>query len=130
MSRLDFKDYPRPSLAIDPAIMTVHKGRLWTVLWRRQYPPEKGSWALPGVFVNKGEALEEAVSRALSTKANVANVSHIEQLFTWNQVNRDPRGWVVTVAYFALALPEQLSAAIEGKNQIDLFAVEVDGDSS
>ncbi len=124
-----FKDYPRPSLAVDPAVMTVYDGRLWTVLWRRQYTPDKDSWALPGVFVNKGEELEAAVARALRQKANLRQVSHMEQLFTWNKIDRDPRGWVVTVAYFALAAAEMLKAAIEGKADVGLFALEVESHS-
>lgn len=124
-----FKDYPRPSLAVDPAVMTVHNGKLWTVLWRRQYPPDEDSWALPGVFVSKGEELETAVTRALRQKANLGEVSHVEQLFTWNKIDRDPRGWVVTVAYFALAPSEQLRAAVEGKIHVGLFALEVESHS-
>jgi len=124
-----FEDYPRPSLAVDPAVMTVHSGRLWTVLWRRSYPPDKGAWALPGVFVNKGEELDAAVMRALRQKANLKEVSHVEQLFTWNKIDRDPRGWVVTVAYFALASVEQLTAAMRGNSQVGLFALEVEGSS-
>src|SRR5437868_7597459 len=118
MAQRDFKDYPRPSLAVDPAIMTVQDGRLWTVLWRRQYTPDEESWALPGVFVNEGEELEAAVTRALRKKVNVRNVSHVEQLFTWNKVARDPRGWVVTVAYFALAPHGQLQKMIAGKDHV------------
>ena len=52
--------FPRPSLAVDPAILGVEDGRVITVLWRRQYPPNEGAWALPGVFVNESESLEEA----------------------------------------------------------------------
>jgi 8-oxo-dGTP diphosphatase len=126
MTKHTFKDYPRPSLAVDPAVMTVHNGRLWTVLWRRQYPPDEDSWALPGVFVNQGEELESAVSRALKQKANLAEVSHLEQLFTWNKIDRDPRGWVVTVAYFALTPSEQLRAAVQGKIHVGLFALEIE----
>jgi len=125
IAQRSFKDYPRPSLAVDPAVMTVHDGKLWTLLWRRQYPPDKGLWALPGVFVDEGEKLEAAVTRALCEKAHVRVVSHLEQLFTWNKINRDPRGWVVTVAYFALAPPEVLQAAVEGKTEVGLFVLEV-----
>lgn len=110
--------------------MTVHSGKLWTVLWRRSYPPDKGAWALPGVFVNKGEELEAAVNRALRQKANLKEVSHVEQLFTWNKIDRDPRGWVVTVAYFALVSSEQLTAAMDGNTQVGLFALDVESSSN
>jgi len=126
----EFKDYPRPSLAVDPAVMTVHDGRLWTILWRRQNAPQQGYWALPGAFVNEGEELEAAVARALRTKANLDRTSYVEQLFAWNKVGRDPRGWVITVAYFALLPQKQLQAAVDGDKNVGLFALEFDGSSS
>ena len=121
----EFRDYPRPSLAVDPAILTVRDGKLWTLLWRRQNPPQEGTWALPGVFVNERESLEAAVARGLLAKANVRDVMHIEQLLTWNKMNRDPRGWVVTVAYFALVPAAQLLEAVEGREHVGLFALDV-----
>lgn len=124
MTVLRFDEYPKPSLAVDPALLTVEDGRLWTILWRRHHPPQEDSWALPGVFVNEGEDLEAAVRRGLHSKANVTHVSHMEQLFTWNKVGRDPRGWVVTVAYYGLLPPASLHRAVAGREDVGLFVVD------
>jgi 8-oxo-dGTP diphosphatase len=124
------EEYPRPSLAVDPALLTVEGDQLWAVLWRRQHPPQKGSWGLPGVFVNESEHLESAVRRALREKTNVPRVTHLEQLFTWNKPGRDPRGWVVTVAYFALLSHEAVHAAVAGKDDVALFRVWAHGDDN
>jgi 8-oxo-dGTP diphosphatase len=115
--------YPRPSLAVDPALLTVEGDQLWAVVWRRRHPPQEGWWALPGVFVSEGEDLEAAVHRALRDKAHASHVSHLEQLFTWNKHGRDPRGWVVTVAYFALLPYDRVHAAVTASDDAALLRV-------
>jgi 8-oxo-dGTP diphosphatase len=105
------KDYPRPSVTVDPAVLTVVDGTLRVALWCRRYEPFAGQWALPGVFVDVGESLEAAVRRALTTKLGVAEVSYLEQLFTWDHPDRDPRGWVMVVAYFVLLPAAALTAS-------------------
>jgi 8-oxo-dGTP diphosphatase len=120
-----FEDYPRPSLAVDPAVLTVERGRLVTLLWRRANEPSQGAWALPGVFVNEQESLEAAVARALREKVGIAAPQNVHQLLAWNKPDRDPRGWVVTIAYSVL-LPESRfgSAALLG-TEVDRFVIEV-----
>jgi 8-oxo-dGTP diphosphatase len=112
----DFPDYPRPSLAVDPVALTVKDGRLLTVLWRRANQPYKGQWALPGVFVNVVEDLDTAVQRALTSKAGITTRVEPEQLFTWNRPNRDPRGWVVTIAYYSLINKSELERLAPSDN--------------
>lgn len=97
-----FDEYPRPSLAVDPAVLRVVDGRLVTHLWRRTWEPYAGAWALPGVFVAADESLEDAVQRGIRSKVGL-EPRYVQQLFTWNRPGRDVRGWVVTVAYFAIA---------------------------
>ena len=74
------------------------------VLIRRAIPPYKGSWALPGGFVLVDESLEEAVQRELREETGLSNI-FLEQLYTFGDVGRDPRGRVVTVAYYGLVRP-------------------------
>lgn len=105
-----WKDYARPSVAVDPAVMSVQDGKLRVVLWRRKFEPFLGKWAFPGVFVNPGESFEIAVRRGLTTKAGIQNDHYLEQLFTWEHPDRDPRGWVMVVAYFAI-LPAVMTIA-------------------
>src|SRR5919108_5773342 len=117
--------FPRPSLAVDPAILGVEDGRLITLLWRRENSPNEGAWALPGVFVNEDESLEEAVARGLSTKAGITARVRTHQILTWNKPGRDPRGWVVTVAYLVLLHGSRLSRAAAADGPTERFFVEL-----
>jgi 8-oxo-dGTP diphosphatase len=96
-----FDDYPRPTLAVDVALLSVQDDGLHTVLVQRLEPPFAGDWQLPGVLVAIDEELEEAAQRALSTKAGL-DAAYVEQLYTFGALDRDPRGRVISVAYFAL----------------------------
>jgi 8-oxo-dGTP diphosphatase len=121
----ELETYPRPSLAVDPAILSVEDGRLVTLLWRRENPPSDGAWALPGVFVNEDESLEEAVARGLATKAGITDRVVTHQMLTWNKPGRDPRGWVVTVAYLVLLHASRLDLAASANGTTGRFVVEV-----
>jgi 8-oxo-dGTP diphosphatase len=75
--------------------------QLKILLIQRALEPFKGDWALPGGFVDMEEDLEAAALRELEEETGVRNV-FIEQLYTFGQPERDPRGRVVSVAYYAL----------------------------
>ncbi|MBL8952407.1 MAG: NUDIX hydrolase [Myxococcaceae bacterium] len=109
MAHKRFQDYPKPSVAVDVVCLTVDEGQLSVLLYERTIAPQKGTYALPGGFVQIEESLEEAAARLLRDKAGLTKV-FLEQLFTFGDPRRDPRGRVITVAYFAL-----LDAARFGK---------------
>jgi 8-oxo-dGTP diphosphatase len=95
-------EYPRPSLTVDCIIFGLDESsRLKVLLIQRGHDPFKDAWALPGGFVDEKETLEEAALRELKEETGVSNV-FIEQLFTFGNPGRDPRGRVVTIAYYAL----------------------------
>lgn len=100
------KDYPRPSVTVDLVIFTIAANDLQVLLIRRDLEPFKGQWALPGGFVGIDESLEDAAARELQEEAGVKQV-YLEQLFTFGAPPRDPRGRVISVAYFALVDSEQ-----------------------
>ncbi len=93
--------YPRPALTTDCIIFGFDEVELKILLIERGIEPFKGQWAFPGGFVNMDETLETAVARELFEETGLKNV-FIEQLFTFSDVDRDPRGRTVSVAYFAL----------------------------
>lgn len=74
---------------------------------RRDELPEQGKWALPGGFVALDETVDQAAARVLFEKGGLKDV-FLEQLYTFGDLDRDPRGRVVSVAYYALVHPERL----------------------
>jgi 8-oxo-dGTP diphosphatase len=110
MSKLN--DYPRPSVTVDLVIFTIAEDDLKILLIRRGQEPFRGRWALPGGFVEIDESLEVAAARELKEEVGVKNV-YLEQLYTFGDPHRDPRGRVISVAYFALidAGRERIAAA-------------------
>ena len=99
-------DYPRPALTVDIVIFSVRVDNLQVLLVCRGEEPFLGMWALPGGFVHLDESLEEAAARELEEETGLRN-AYLEQLYTYGDPRRDPRGWIVTVAYFALIAADQ-----------------------
>ncbi len=95
------KVYQNISATVDVVIFTIEDGELKVLLINRVGEPFKGSWALPGGFLLKGENTHQAAQRLLADKAGVDDV-YVEQLYTFDDLKRDPRGYVLSVAYFAL----------------------------
>jgi 8-oxo-dGTP diphosphatase len=94
-------EYPRPAVTVDVVIFTIADNDLKVLLIRRGAEPFKGKWALPGGFVNLDESLEKAAARELKEEVGVSDV-YLEQLYTFGEPKRDPRGRVISVCYFAL----------------------------
>lgn len=100
--------FERPALTADCVVfgLNLAAGKLEVLLVERDAAPFQGEWALPGGFVRPGERLEDAARRELREETNVTDL-FLEQLYTFGDPQRDPRGWVVTVAYYALVAPAQ-----------------------
>lgn len=94
-------DYPRPSVTTDCIIFGFDGIKLNVLLIERGIEPFRGKWAFPGGFMNMDETADECAQRELFEETGIKNV-YIEQLYTFTDVNRDPRGRVISVAYFAL----------------------------
>jgi 8-oxo-dGTP diphosphatase len=94
-------DYARPALTSDCVLFGFDEGELKLLLLQRAGEPFKNQWALPGGFVKENESAEDAARRILIEKANVSKI-YLEQLFTFSELERDPRGWVISVGYYAL----------------------------
>jgi 8-oxo-dGTP diphosphatase len=130
-------EHPRPAVTVDIILFTFQDNQLKVLLVRRKQPPFAGKWALPGGFVQIDEELEEAARRELSEETHVSDI-YLEQLYTFGEPDRDPRGRVITVAYFALlsldqAESHQLQAASDADeaawwNVYDLPALAFDHD--
>lgn len=97
------EDYPRPSVAVDTAVLTVDDGRLAVLL---------ACGALPGTFIHEGETLADAVLRSLRDKAGVTG-RQPRQLRVFDKPDRDPRGWVLSVAHVDVVPRTELEKALE-----------------
>ncbi|MCQ2147287.1 MAG: NUDIX hydrolase [Bacteroidales bacterium] len=94
-------DYPRASITSDCVIFGYDGGKLKILLIQRGIDPFKGMWAFPGGFLRMDETVEECARRELLEETGLAT-AYMEQFHTFSTVNRDPRGRVVTIAFFAL----------------------------
>jgi 8-oxo-dGTP diphosphatase len=97
----DLQSFERPALTVDVVIFALIDDQLQVLLVRRKHAPYAGQWALPGGFVRMDEALAVAAARQLEEKTGARDV-YLEQLYTFGDLERDPRTRVVTVTYFAL----------------------------
>jgi 8-oxo-dGTP diphosphatase len=93
--------YQKPSVTVDILIFRLVNDSVDILLIKRKKPPYKEFWAFPGGFVNINESLEDAAKRELLEETNVKNV-YLEQLYTFGDVERDPRMRVISVSYMAL----------------------------
>lgn len=94
-------DQHQPAVTVDVVIFTLRDNDLQVLLIKRGHLPFRGRWALPGGFVQVDESLEAAARRELAEETGVTNV-YLEQLYTFGEPERDPRGRVISVAYIAL----------------------------
>ncbi len=127
-------DYERPSMAVDTVIFTVMQTKeanyrklpekeLKILLIKRGGHPYIGSWALPGGFVDPDETTEQAAIRELKEETGVENI-YLEQLYTFSEPHRDPRTWVMSCSYLALADSDGISLrAGDDARQAEWFTV-------
>lgn len=93
--------YPRAALTVDCVVFGLDRTELKVLLVQRDLSPFEGKWALPGGFVGIDESLEQAARRELREETGLERV-FLEQLYTFGDLERDPRERVVTVAWYAL----------------------------
>jgi len=111
------KGYEQLSVTVDLVIFTVIDNELKVLLIKRGQEPFIDFWALPGGFVRINESLEEAALRELKEETGIQKV-YLEQLYTFGNPKRDPRGRVVTISYFALVDSTKIKPVVTGEEQI------------
>lgn len=110
-------EYPRPAVTVDCVVFGTDDKELKVLLVQRDIEPFEGCWALPGGFVHIDEGLDAAARRELQEETGLGRV-YLEQLCTFGDVDRDPRGRVVSVAYYALVKlsDHRVRAATDARN--------------
>ncbi|MEI7443062.1 MAG: NUDIX hydrolase [Actinomycetes bacterium] len=107
----DLTQFPRPSVAADVAVLSVidFEGRpsLVALATRRGPGHEEGTWALPGRMLREHETLDKTAYDAVSFKLGIDEIE-LYQLRVFDEPDRDPRGWVLSVAHIA-TVPAQVA---------------------
>lgn len=98
-------------VAVDLLIATVRDGKLALLLSRRPEEPCKGCWALPGRLLPLRESAENT-AEALLAEMLPMQETYLEQLFTFTDVDRDPRGRVISIAYLVVAPWQRLESCL------------------
>lgn len=94
-------DYPRPAVTTDCVIFGYDGKSLKVLLVERGIEPFKGCWAFPGGFLDMNEDALTGARRELKEETGLEQ-AFMEQFHTFSDVGRDPRGRVITIAYYAL----------------------------
>lgn len=94
-------EYPRPAVTTDCVIFGYDGKQLKVLLIERGIEPFLNCWAFPGGFLKMDEHALEGAKRELREETGLEN-AFIEQFHTFSDVGRDPRGRVITIAYYAL----------------------------
>lgn len=132
-------DYPLPACTVDMVIFTIRRGKLMVLLIRRRDDPFKNKWAIPGGFVEvgvghksrgkQGESLDAAAERELLEETSLERERDqvfLEQLYTFGNPDRDPRGRVITISYYALISPEAYHRVQAGDDAVEAVWFDVE----
>ncbi len=114
-----------PIVAADVALFTILDSTLRVLLIQRDNEPQKGAWALPGALLKPDidQSLEDTARRALAVKTHL-KIPHLEQVSVFSGPDRDPRGYSISVIFYAL-LPIDLAPAVAGQKAKDVAWVPV-----
>ena len=108
MENYDSSIYDKLSVAVDLLVFTIENDALKILMVERSEDPFANMLALPGVFVGIKETLDEAAIRGIREEAGLEDI-YFEQLYSFGEVERDPRMRIISVAYMALVPIEKLN---------------------
>lgn len=129
------KDFDQLSMTSDILILSVSnqettnyrknaRKMMSVLLVKRDDYPYKGKWCLPGGFLDpNNETLEECAKRVLKRETNLSKI-YLEQLYTYDSINRDPRMRIVSTAFVALIDREKLTEEVENASWFDIVLYE------
>ena len=135
LKNYDSSSYEKLSMTSDILIVSVssvdstnyrksEEKRMSILLVKRDDYPYKGKWCLPGGFLNpKTETLEECAKRVLKRETNLENI-YLEQLYTFDRIDRDPRMRVISTSFVALIDKEKIKEKVENASWFDILKIE------
>ena len=135
LKNYDSSMYDKLSMTTDILILSVSskdsnnyrktdKKMMSVLLVKRDDHPYKDKWCLPGGFLNpKTETLEECAKRVLKRETNLEDI-YLEQLYTFDRIDRDPRMRVISTAYVALIDKDELKQDVKNASWFDINLME------
>ncbi|MDR0921611.1 MAG: NUDIX hydrolase [Lactobacillales bacterium] len=115
-------NYEKPSVTVDLVIFNPTKDKI--LLIQRKANPFREAWALPGGFINPQEASETAVLRETFEETSIkVSEKDVKQLYTFSTPFRDPRGWVISIAYTAILPVEPVAVAGDDARNAEWFPI-------
>ena len=117
-------EYAHPAVTTDVVVFTIEEDRLKLLLIRRGGEPFKGSWALPGGFLDIEEDIDTCAKRELREETGLTDV-FLEQLYSFGRPDRDPRERIISIAYFAL-VPFDRHEPVASSDAVDASWFDID----
>lgn len=102
--------YPRASITADAVLFAEKDGQMYVLLIQRGNDPYKGYWAFPGGFLNMDETVAHCAERELEEETGIV-LPGMLLVGIYSDVERDPRGRVITAAYTAMTTMPEATAA-------------------
>ena len=117
--------FPRPNVAVDVAVLSVvsleNRLRLVALATLRGAGHNEGKWALPGRMLREHDTLENTAQDAVRLKLGITKLK-LTQLQVFDAPDRDPRGWVLSVAHVA-TVPQHIAQDALSTSQVDLIVI-------
>jgi 8-oxo-dGTP diphosphatase len=120
LAAYDRRQFLAPLTTVDMAIFSIIDDALHVLLVRRSNHPAQAMFALPGGFIDEAHDVDVTATahRKLVEKTGVVS-PYLEQVETIGNATRDPRGWSVTLLYFALVDRQGCTVSVgKGEEQI------------
>lgn len=114
--------YPRPAVTAD-CIVVTQDATPKVLLIQRGNEPYKGHWAFPGGFMEMNETAEECAIRELEEETGII-INKVWQVGAYSDVDRDPRGRTITIAYLAIVDGEKEAVGSDDAAEAEWFAVD------
>ena len=102
--------YPRASVTADAVLFAEKEGQMYVLLIQRGNDPYKGYWAFPGGFLEMDETVAHCAERELEEETGIV-LTGMQLAGVYSDVERDPRGRVITAAYTAMTTMTEATAA-------------------
>lgn len=118
----EYKKFEPVLLAIDCIIFGFDGSQLKALLIKRGFEPQQGKWSLMGGFVQQEESVDDAAKRILDQLTGMQDI-YMEQLHCFGEVERDPGGRVVSIAYYALIKIDDYSSELMEEHQAQWFGM-------